>query len=65
MTNLSPPYFHSRTSSLPDTNTQAPADAKDKHKLQYCHRCEAYKPPRAHHCRICDAYVLFGGESPR
>lgn len=35
---------------------QAPPE-KDKHRVQYCRRCEAFKPPRSHHCRHCDAYV--------
>ncbi|KAH8343523.1 hypothetical protein KR059_011985, partial [Drosophila kikkawai] len=26
--------------------------------LQYCQRCEGYKPPRSHHCRRCDRCVL-------
>lgn len=24
-----------------------------KKKFQVCTRCETYRPPRAHHCRIC------------
>lgn len=23
--------------------------------LQFCHKCNQYKPPRAHHCRTCNA----------
>ncbi|XP_020600080.1 probable protein S-acyltransferase 15 [Phalaenopsis equestris] len=30
----------------------------DKGKSQYCDKCCAYKPPRAHHCRVCRRCVL-------
>ncbi|GFQ04776.1 probable protein s-acyltransferase 16 [Phtheirospermum japonicum] len=26
--------------------------------LRYCQKCSLYKPPRAHHCRICNRCVL-------
>uniref|UniRef100_A0A7N0U592 S-acyltransferase n=1 Tax=Kalanchoe fedtschenkoi TaxID=63787 RepID=A0A7N0U592_KALFE len=26
--------------------------------LRYCHKCSHYKPPRAHHCRVCKRCVL-------
>lgn len=26
--------------------------------LRYCQKCESYKPPRAHHCRVCKRCVL-------
>lgn len=26
--------------------------------LRYCQKCSHYKPPRAHHCRICNRCVL-------
>lgn len=26
--------------------------------LRYCQKCSLYKPPRAHHCRICNKCVL-------
>jgi hypothetical protein len=26
--------------------------------LRFCHKCDAWKPPRAHHCRSCDRCVL-------
>ena len=26
---------------------------------RWCRRCEAYKPPRAHHCKVCKRYSLF------
>lgn len=29
-----------------------------KHGWKVCHKCEAPKPPRAHHCRICNKCVL-------
>ncbi len=27
-------------------------------KFRYCYRCKAIKPPRAHHCSICDSCVM-------
>jgi palmitoyltransferase len=33
-------------------------DADDKHSRQrWCRKCEALKPPRAHHCKTCDRSV--------
>lgn len=26
--------------------------------LRYCQKCSHYKPPRAHHCRVCKRCVL-------
>lgn len=26
--------------------------------MRYCQKCSLYKPPRAHHCRICNRCVL-------
>ena len=30
-------------------------DASKRHR--WCRRCEALKPPRAHHCKVCKRYV--------
>lgn len=27
-------------------------------KFRYCHKCRNIKPPRAHHCSVCDECVL-------
>ena len=27
-------------------------------EARYCQKCRAYKPPRAHHCRVCQRCVL-------
>ncbi|ALC43616.1 CG5196 [Drosophila busckii] len=35
-----------------------PKEPKDTRFLQYCHKCEGYKAPRAHHCRRCKRCVL-------
>ncbi|KAH8235045.1 hypothetical protein KR032_007984, partial [Drosophila birchii] len=35
-----------------------PKKPKDEMFLQYCQRCEGFKPPRAHHCRRCDRCVI-------
>ncbi|XP_046852999.1 palmitoyltransferase ZDHHC7-like [Xenia sp. Carnegie-2017] len=32
---------------------QAASQVKDENKWTVCSRCETYRPPRAHHCRIC------------
>ena len=26
---------------------------------QFCKRCRAFKPPRAHHCSICNRYICI------
>ena len=26
--------------------------------LRYCQKCSHYKPPRAHHCRVCKRCIL-------
>ncbi|CAL9079197.1 unnamed protein product [Musa textilis] len=31
---------------------------KDGECLRYCDKCSSYKPPRAHHCRVCRRCVL-------
>lgn len=28
-------------------------------KLRWCKKCDAVKPPRAHHCRKCGRYATF------
>ncbi|KAH8384492.1 hypothetical protein KR200_011868, partial [Drosophila serrata] len=35
-----------------------PKKRQDTKFLQYCKRCEGYKPPRSHHCRRCDRCVI-------
>ena len=35
-----------------------PADKQDVKYLQFCQSCQGYKPPRAHHCRVCKRCVL-------
>ena len=29
-------------------------------RQRWCRRCEAFKPPRAHHCRTCGRWVFYG-----
>ncbi|MCL7041290.1 hypothetical protein MKW94_026073 [Papaver nudicaule] len=31
---------------------------RDGGDLRYCQKCSCYKPPRAHHCRVCKRCVL-------
>jgi len=33
-------------------------DIHSKDKVIYCHKCNAFKPKRAHHCRQCDKCIL-------
>lgn len=28
-------------------------------RQRWCRKCEAFKPPRAHHCRTCGRYVML------
>ncbi|CAM9361172.1 unnamed protein product [Ectocarpus sp. 6 AP-2014] len=44
------PGFFSRESHLPSR-------AQERGSGRWCSHCEAYKPPRAHHCRRCGACV--------
>uniref|UniRef100_A0A7S2TN34 Palmitoyltransferase n=1 Tax=Lotharella oceanica TaxID=641309 RepID=A0A7S2TN34_9EUKA len=36
----------------------APACQADREKLQFCKRCKGFKPPRAHHCSVCNKCSL-------
>lgn len=29
-------------------------------RQRYCRKCEALKPPRAHHCKVCQTYAHYG-----
>lgn len=29
------------------------------HRQRWCRKCEAFKPPRAHHCKTCQRWVYF------
>ena len=31
-------------------------------RQRWCRKCEAYKPPRAHHCKVCMRYIQFSME---
>ena len=33
-------------------------DVKSLIRFKYCHKCKYIKPPRTHHCSICDACVM-------
>ena len=35
-----------------------PEKESDKKFLQFCQICQSYKPPRAHHCRVCKRCIL-------
>ncbi|XP_072997151.1 probable protein S-acyltransferase 16 [Typha latifolia] len=48
-------------SFAPDVEDQENAVHEIKRKggnLRYCQKCSHYKPPRAHHCRVCKRCVL-------
>jgi len=49
------------TSYLPDLEDEGVALHEVKRKggdVRYCQKCSQYKPPRAHHCRVCKRCVL-------
>lgn len=48
------------SSYLPDLEDEGVAlqEVKRKGGDRYCQKCEQYKPPRAHHCRVCKRCVL-------
>jgi len=31
---------------------------ESSYRYRWCRKCEALKPPRAHHCRVCKKYSL-------
>ncbi|CAL5867234.1 uncharacterized protein PFLUO_LOCUS1449 [Penicillium psychrofluorescens] len=35
---------------------QKPEDGSAHSRQRWCRRCEAYKPPRAHHCKTCKRF---------
>jgi len=39
-----------------DSEEEDTEDAKLKKGMRWCKKCEAIKPPRAHHCRQCGRY---------
>ncbi|CAM6009556.1 unnamed protein product [Sphagnum balticum] len=52
---------HVPSSYLPDLEDSAITLHEVKRKggdLRYCQKCGHYKPPRAHHCRVCRRCVL-------
>jgi len=46
--------FHTVKSFLQETGMQK-EKAKDEYTI--CARCESYRPPRAHHCRVCQRCI--------
>jgi len=34
-----------------------PLTGRSHQRLRWCRRCEAYKPPRAHHCKTCKRWA--------
>ncbi|GAQ87048.1 hypothetical protein KFL_003280020 [Klebsormidium nitens] len=41
-----------------ENNDMAVQEVKSDGGARFCSKCQAYKPPRCHHCRICKACVL-------
>ena len=43
----------------PDEEGSAVTEVKKKDGgARYCQKCQAFKPPRSHHCRVCQRCVL-------
>lgn len=45
------------TPNIEDTSVTM-MEVKRKGGHRYCQKCDCYKPPRAHHCRVCGRCVL-------
>jgi palmitoyltransferase len=43
---------------MEDANNFWEVKRKGKGLKRFCQKCNAYKPPRAHHCRVCQKCVL-------
>ena len=43
-------------SPLNDDGSQSP-QLPNKKRQRWCKRCEALKPPRTHHCKVCQRYT--------
>jgi hypothetical protein len=41
------------------------SDGKVQTRQRYCRKCDALKPPRSHHCKICKRYVCRNGRFRR
>lgn len=39
------------------TENNLSSDEKVQIRQRYCRKCDALKPPRSHHCKICKRYV--------
>ncbi|XP_022743033.1 probable protein S-acyltransferase 15 isoform X2 [Durio zibethinus] len=53
---------HIPFSYLPDVEDSSVSDQESKKngiQSKYCNKCAAYKPPRAHHCRVCRRCILM------
>ncbi|KAJ4979213.1 hypothetical protein NE237_009993 [Protea cynaroides] len=52
---------HVPSSFVPDVEDYDDSDQRSRKSAahsRYCDKCSAYKPPRAHHCRVCGRCVL-------
>lgn len=49
---------HSYMPDVEDDNTPLHEVKRKGGDLRYCQKCGLYKPPRAHHCRVCKRCVL-------
>lgn len=36
---------------------QGHCDRLNHHRERWCRKCARYKPPRAHHCKVCKRYI--------
>lgn len=42
----------------PDVEGSSVMEVKKDGEVRFCNKCKQYKPPRTHHCRVCDRCVL-------
>ncbi|KAL2251657.1 UNVERIFIED_CONTAM: putative protein S-acyltransferase 14 [Sesamum indicum] len=52
-----PALDEERGDTNPLTLAEFPADAENR-RIRFCRKCNQFKPPRCHHCSVCERCVL-------